>query len=152
MTTALLAPPALGKPLQVTDFAMSVDDRRMVFATSGRPTMIRKTAYDYWTLDKVSGDWRKLAGTADGGLLYAKLSPDGSRAAYVRANNLFVEERGEGTGDRGKGIGDREEGTGDREEGRDLGRPSPTHCARHLSASKRTFVCAVAGCPARTIQ
>ena len=27
-----------------------------------------------------------------GGLLYAKLSPDGSRAAYVRGNNLFVED------------------------------------------------------------
>ncbi len=28
----------------------------------------------------------------EGGLLYAKLSPDGSRAAYVRGNNLFVED------------------------------------------------------------
>ncbi|MFO7693121.1 MAG: S9 family peptidase [Vicinamibacterales bacterium] len=92
MTAAQLTPPALGKPLQVADHAMSADGRRMLVATSGRPTMIRKTAYEYWTLDKASGEWRKLGGGIEGGLLYAKLSPDGSRAAYVRGNNLFVED------------------------------------------------------------
>ena len=92
MTAAQLTPPALGTPLQVSDYAIAADGRRMLFATNGRPTMIRKTAYDYWTLDKASGDWRKLGGAAEGGLLYAKLSPDGSRAAYVRGNNLFVED------------------------------------------------------------
>ena len=92
MTAAQLTPPALGKPLQVGDYARSADGRRMLFATSGRQTMIRKTAYDYWTLDKTSGEWRKLGGGVEGGLLYAKLSPDGSRAAYVRGNNLFVED------------------------------------------------------------
>ena len=110
MTAAQLTPPALGTPLQVSDYAVSADGRRMLFATSGRPAMIRKTAYDYWTLDKDGGEWRKLGGAiaADppglktrppsgetphsDGLLYAKLSPDGSRAAYVRGNNLFVED------------------------------------------------------------
>ena len=92
MTAAQLTPPALGKPLQVGDYARLADGRRMLFATSGRQTMIRKTAYDYWTLDKTSGEWRKLGGGVEGGLLYAKLSPDGSRAAYVRGNNLFVED------------------------------------------------------------
>ena len=92
MTAAQLTPPALGKPIQVADYAVSADGRRMLFATSGRPTMIRKTAHDYWTLDKSNGEWRKLGGGIEGGLLYAKLSPDGSRAAYVRGNNLFVED------------------------------------------------------------
>jgi dipeptidyl-peptidase-4 len=92
LTAAQLTPPALGKPLQIGDYAMSADGRRMLFATGGRPTMIRKTAYDYWVLDKVSGEWRKLGGALEGGLLYAKLSPDGSRAAYVNGNNLYVED------------------------------------------------------------
>jgi dienelactone hydrolase len=76
MTTAQLTPPALGKPLQFSDYAISTDGRRMLFATNGRPTMIRKTAYEYWVLDKASGEWRKLGSTLEGGLLYAKLSPD----------------------------------------------------------------------------
>src|SRR5512139_3280221 len=47
MTTAALTPPQLGKPLQFSDHAVSADGTRMLFATNGRPTMIRKTAYDY---------------------------------------------------------------------------------------------------------
>ena len=92
LTAAQLTPPSLGKPLQFSDYAVSAGGRRLLFAAAGRPTMIRKTAYEYWTLDAASGDWRKLGGPAGEGLLYAKLSPDGTRAAYVRANNLFVED------------------------------------------------------------
>ena len=92
MTPAQLTPPALGKPLQISDYAVSADGRRLLVATNGRPAMIRKTAYDYWTLDKISGEWRKLGATLEGGQLYAKLSPDGSRAAYVSGNNLYVED------------------------------------------------------------
>jgi len=92
MSAAQLTPPSLGKPLQFSDYASSADGRRMMFATNGRPAMIRKTAYDYWSLDRESGEWRKLGGFVEGGLLYAKLSPDGTRAAYVRDNNLFVED------------------------------------------------------------
>src|SRR6185437_11773651 len=33
----------------------------------------------------------KLGGKTNSGLLYAKLSPDGTRAAYVRDNNIYVE-------------------------------------------------------------
>jgi dipeptidyl-peptidase-4 len=110
MTAAQLTPPALGKPLQFGEYAASADGTRMLFATNGRPTMIRKTAYEYWTLDKANNAWRKLGGNAAGqtpalktrpprtedvtfqGLLYAKLSPDGTRAAYVRDNNIYVED------------------------------------------------------------
>jgi dipeptidyl-peptidase-4 len=110
LSAAQLSPPSLGKPLQFSDYAVSGDGRRLLFATNGRPTMIRKTAYDYWALDRASGEWRKLGlgaqavapgpkdrpphdtGETPDGLLYAKLSPDGTRAAYIRGNNLFVED------------------------------------------------------------
>jgi dipeptidyl-peptidase-4 len=110
VTAAQLTPPSLGKPIQFSDYATSADGRRMLFATDGRPTVIRKTAYEYWVLDRMNGEWRKLGlgaqASAPGlearlpsveesrndGLLYAKLSPDGTRAAYVRGNNLFVED------------------------------------------------------------
>ncbi|MCU0255528.1 MAG: DPP IV N-terminal domain-containing protein, partial [Vicinamibacterales bacterium] len=92
MTAAQLTPPALGKPIQFSDYAMSADGRHLLFATDGRPTMIRKTAYGYWCLDRNTGEWRRLGTTLEGGLLYAKLSPDGTRAAYVNANNLYVED------------------------------------------------------------
>jgi dipeptidyl-peptidase 4 len=92
MTTEQLTPPQLGKPLQFSENTASADGTRVLFATSGRPTMIRKTAYDYWVLDKTDSSWHKLGGNTTTGLLYARLSPDGTRAAYVRENNLYVEE------------------------------------------------------------
>jgi dipeptidyl-peptidase-4 len=97
MSAAQLTPPQLGKPLQFSDYAASADGRRVIFASNGRPTMIRKTAFDYWVLDKSDGSWRKLGGSAAGGVLYAKLSPDGTRAAYVRDNNLYVEDVASGS-------------------------------------------------------
>jgi dipeptidyl-peptidase-4 len=92
MTTAQLTPPQLGKALQFVESTPSADGTRVLFATNGRPTMIRKTAYDYWVLDTTAGAWRKLGGDATAGVLYAKLSPDGTHAAYVRDNNVYVEE------------------------------------------------------------
>ena len=92
MTVAQLTPPQLGKPLQFSDNTSSADSRRMLFATNGRPTMIRKTSYEYWVLDKIDNSWHKLGRNAPAGVLYAKLSPDGTRAAYVRENNIYVED------------------------------------------------------------
>jgi dipeptidyl-peptidase-4 len=86
-----LTPPALGRPLQFGAYEVSADGSHMLFATNPRPTMIRKTAYEYWALDRSSGAWHRLGGDAPQ-VLYAALSPDGTRAAYVRDNNLFVED------------------------------------------------------------
>ena len=86
-----LKPPQLGKPLQFNEYSSSTDGNRMMFATNPRTTMIRKTAYDFWVFDKTNNSWRKLGGKYDSGLLYAKLSPDATRAAYMRENNIYVE-------------------------------------------------------------
>jgi dipeptidyl-peptidase 4 len=91
-----LTPPPLGRPLAPGDYSSSADGKRLLFATNPRSTMIRKTANDYWVLDRTDHSWRKLGGKTNSGLLYAKLSPDGSRAAYVRDNNLYVETIGSG--------------------------------------------------------
>ncbi len=92
LTAAQLTPPQLGRPLRFSDYSSSADGKHILFATNGRRTMIRKTAYDYWALDESDFSWRKLGGNSAAGVLYAKLSPDGTRAAYVRDNNLYVED------------------------------------------------------------
>ena len=91
MSAEQMTPPKLGRALQPIDSESSTNARQLLFSTNPRPTMIRKTAYDYWVLDKTDGSWHKLGGKTNSGLLYAKLSPDGSRAAYVRDNDLYVE-------------------------------------------------------------
>ena len=92
MTAEQLTPPQLGKPLEFSGYVSSADGKRMLFATDGRMTMIRKTANDYWVLDKTDNTWFKLGGKSTTGLLHAKLSPDGTRGAYVRENNIYVED------------------------------------------------------------
>lgn len=87
-----LTPPALGKPLEFTEYTPSADGKRVLFGANGRLVMIRKTALDYWVLDRTDNSWHKLGGNAAGGLLYAKFSPDGTRAAYVLENNIYVED------------------------------------------------------------
>jgi len=92
MTAEQLTPPGLTSPLSFNERAASADGRRLLFATKPHPTMIRKTAYENWVLDKTDNSWHKLGGKSTNGLLYAKLSPDGGRAAYVRDNNIYVED------------------------------------------------------------
>ena len=72
----------------------SEDGSKILFATNNRTVMIRKTASDYWVLDKSDNSWHKLGGKTTAGLLFAKFSPDGGRVAYLAdpKYNLYVEE------------------------------------------------------------
>ncbi len=97
LTATQLTPPKLGKPLQFSEYTPSADGNHILFAANPRPFMIRKTANDYWVLDKTNNSWRKLGGKPDADLLSARLSPDGARVAYVRENNLYVEDIRDGT-------------------------------------------------------
>jgi dipeptidyl-peptidase-4 len=77
---------------QPTDFAWSADGKKLLIATNPNRVLIRKNAAEYWVMDKANGSWRKLGGEQGADLLFAKLSPDGTRAAYVQGTNLYVEE------------------------------------------------------------
>ena len=91
MSAKELTPPKLERALSPVESG-STNVNRMLFPTNPRTVMIRKTANDYWVLDKAAASWHKLGGITNSGLLYAKLSPDGMRAAYVRGNNMYVED------------------------------------------------------------
>jgi dipeptidyl-peptidase-4 len=91
VTTAKeLTPPKSERALRPEQSA-STNGNLVLFAANPHTVMIRKTANDFWVLDKSSGSWHKLGGKTNFGVLYAKLSPDGTRAAYVCSNNLCVE-------------------------------------------------------------
>jgi dipeptidyl-peptidase-4 len=90
-----LTPPKLERALSPVEFSSSAT-KIMLFATNPRTVMIRKTANDYWVLDKTKASWHKVGGQTNSGLLYAKLSPDGTRAAYMRSCDIYVENLGSG--------------------------------------------------------
>ncbi len=87
-------PPGAQEPLAIDDYAWSADGKRLLIFTNSRKVWRRNTRGDYWVLHPETGALRKLGGPAaePSTLMFAKFSPDGRRAAYVRANNLYVED------------------------------------------------------------
>jgi dipeptidyl-peptidase-4 len=87
-----LVPSGATSPLKVEAFALIDRDRLLLFSDSKR-VWRRNTRGDYWLFDRRKGTLRKIGGAAPASsLMFAKLSPDGSRAAWVRDNDLWLED------------------------------------------------------------
>lgn len=88
-----LTPAKAERALTVDDYQWSKDANRLLIYTESRKVWRTNSRGDYWVLDRTSGSLKKLGGDAPASSLsFAKFSPDGSRVAYVRGNNLYVED------------------------------------------------------------
>lgn len=83
--------PESGGAFEIGDYAWSTDGRRLLLFTDTQKVWRQNTKGSYWVLELETGKWRKLGGDHSTGLMFAKFSPDGSRVAYVRDNNIYVE-------------------------------------------------------------
>ena len=87
-----LIPEGLKEPLDIDDYAWSNDGQKLLIFTNTRRVWRLNTRGDYWVLDLASQRLRQLgAGALSSSLMFAKFSPDSSKVAYVRANNIYVE-------------------------------------------------------------
>jgi dipeptidyl-peptidase-4 len=78
--------------LDVDDYAWSADGQELLIFTNTKKVWRQNTRGDYYVLDVAAGTQKKLGGSApESSLMFAKFSPDGTRVAYVRQNNLYVE-------------------------------------------------------------
>jgi dipeptidyl-peptidase-4 len=86
--------PGSAEPIEVQNYQWSADGKRLLIFTNGKRVWRQKTRGDFYVIDVASGASRKLGGAsaAPSTLMFAKFSPDGGRVAYVRANNLYVED------------------------------------------------------------
>ncbi len=97
MAASRLVPPGTSTPLGIDSYEWSADGTRLLIFTNTARVWRLNTRGDYWVLDVTSGRLRKLGGDAPASsLMFAKFSPDGTRAAYVRANDLYVERLTDG--------------------------------------------------------
>jgi dipeptidyl-peptidase-4 len=88
----LIPSPGL-KPLTLENYAWSQDNKRLLIYTHSKKVWRRNTRGDYYVLDLGSGKLRKLGGSApESSLMFAQFSPDGRSVAYVRANNIYIED------------------------------------------------------------
>lgn len=84
---------AEGKPLRVRSFAFSGDFGSVLIFTNTRRVWRYDTRGDYWHLNLKTRELKQLGKTLpEASLMFAKVSPDGTRAAYVSENNLYVED------------------------------------------------------------
>jgi len=82
-----------GAPLGVDEYNWSGDQKKLLIFTNTRKVWRENTRGDYWVYDESTQKLTKLGGNApESTLMFATFSPDSTRVAYVRANNLYVED------------------------------------------------------------
>ncbi|MBI4909408.1 MAG: S9 family peptidase [Acidobacteria bacterium] len=83
--------------LTISSYQLSADASRLLLFTNTKKVWRENTRGDYWVIQLSSGSKRKLgAGAPESSLMFARFSPDGTRVAYVRENNLYVEDAATG--------------------------------------------------------
>ena len=88
-----LIPSGEKKPLDITDYRFSADGHQLLIFTNSQTVWRHNTRGDYWILNLQTDTLRKLGGNSTPStLMFAKFSPDNSKVAYVRANNIYVED------------------------------------------------------------
>ena len=82
------------RPIGVSSYELSRDSNLLLVYTNTRRVWRRNTRGDYWVRDRKNDVFRKLGGdfAPEASLQFAKLSPDGTRVAYVCKNNIYVED------------------------------------------------------------
>ena len=92
VAAAQLIPAGDEKPLIVEEFQCSSDLDVVLLYTNSAKVWRRNTRGDYWTFRRSTKQLARIGrGAEPSTLMFAKLSPDGTRVGYVRANNLYVE-------------------------------------------------------------
>jgi dipeptidyl-peptidase 4 len=93
ISASQLTPQGAEKPLEIDDYAWSTDQNRVLIFTNSKRVWRANTRGDYWVLDRKSGALKKIGnGGPPSSSMFAKFSPDGSKVAYVRFNNIFIED------------------------------------------------------------
>jgi dipeptidyl-peptidase-4 len=92
-----LVPQGQTTPLTIEAYELSQDGQKLLIFTNSARVWRSNTRGDYWVLDLQSWKLKKLGGAAQPStLMFAKFSPDGARAGYVRENNIYVESLSDG--------------------------------------------------------
>jgi putative heme-binding domain-containing protein len=90
---AAFHPKGAKEPLKVDGYTFSPDESRVLIYTHSKRVWRRNTRGDYWLLDVSTRKLTKLGGdAAPSTMMFAKFSPDATQVAYVRENNLYVQD------------------------------------------------------------
>jgi dipeptidyl-peptidase-4 len=92
-----LTPVGKDRPISVQGFSTSDDEKKWLLYTNSKKVWRLNTRGDYWVLDLTAHSLKQLGiGRPASSLMFAKLSPDGTKAAYSSEHNLYVEDLASG--------------------------------------------------------
>jgi dipeptidyl-peptidase 4 len=78
--------------LAVRNFSFSDDGKKLLIYTNAKRVWRQDTKGDYWVLSIANNSLKQLGkGKPASSLMFAKISPDGTKAAYVSEHNIYVE-------------------------------------------------------------
>jgi len=86
-----LLPPGADRPVLISEYAFSADNSRLLIATEQQRIWRRSSQAIYYVWNFATSTLTPVS-TNPGYQQYAKFSPDGSRVAFVRDNDLYVTE------------------------------------------------------------
>lgn len=85
--------------IRISDYTFSSDSNLLLIYTNTQRVWRRNTRGDYWILNLSDWELKKLGGpeAKASSLMFATFSPDNKSVAYVRGNNLYVENLNDST-------------------------------------------------------
>lgn len=94
ISSAQITPKGADKALTIDDYIWAEDRSKLLIYTNSVKVWRTKSRGDYWVLDVHSGDLWQLGGedAEESSLQFAKFSPDATRVAYVRNDNISVQD------------------------------------------------------------
>ncbi|MCU0321297.1 MAG: S9 family peptidase [Chitinophagaceae bacterium] len=82
-----------GKTIAVKGFSVSENEQMFLLFTNTKKVWRYETKGDYYIFSKANSTLKQLGKTLPASsLMFAKISPDGSKAAYVSNHNVYVED------------------------------------------------------------
>ncbi len=92
ITKENLTPKNLENPLAIYKYSFSSDLKYLLIFTNTKKVWRRNTRGDYWILNRITNELKKLGGDAKPStLMFATISADNKSVAYVRENNIYIE-------------------------------------------------------------
>lgn len=92
-TTAQLTPTGKSSALKIRNFFFSKDGKKILIYTNSKKVWRYDTRGDYWILSTTTNTLKQVgANMPASSLMFAKLSPDGNKVAYVSGHNIYMED------------------------------------------------------------
>ncbi|HEU0110393.1 MAG TPA: DPP IV N-terminal domain-containing protein [Flavisolibacter sp.] len=89
----IITPKSGSDPLKIDGYTVSADEKNVLLFTNAQKVWRYKTRGDYWLLDLAKNTLKQLGKSRrNSSLMFAKMSPDGKKVAYVSNYNLYVED------------------------------------------------------------